>query len=197
MPAMPSDAKGLIISALKSPSPVVILEHRSLFDITGEVPEGEYETPIGKANILRLGTDISVVCTSYMVVEAMRAATFLSRFGISVEVIDLRSVRPLDEETIIRSVMKTGKLIVADTSWVQYGVASEIAALVAEKAFSYLKAPVARIGLPNSPAPSSKVLEDAYYPAADSLQKTITKLLERKDITSNMDPEIDNFKGPY
>jgi len=197
MPAMPADAKGLILSALNSPSPVVILEHRSLFDITGEVPEGIYETPIGKANILRAGNDISVVCSSYMVVEAMRAAQFLSQFGISVEVIDLRSIRPLDEETIINSIVKTGRLIVADTSWVQYGVASEIAGLVAEKAFSYLKAPVVRIGLPDSPAPSSKVLEDAFYPSADSLQRAITKLLGRTDVTTPLTPEIDNFKGPY
>ena len=197
MPATPADAKGLILSALKSPSPVVILEHRSLYDITGEVPEGYYETPIGKANVLRVGSDISVVCTSYMVIEAMRAAEFLSQFGISVEVIDLRSIRPLDEGTIINSIIKTGKLIVADTSWVQYGVASEIAGLVAEKAFSYLKAPVVRIGLPDSPAPSSKVLEDAFYPSANSLQQAITKLLGRKDITKPLNPEIDNFKGPY
>ena len=197
MPAMPADAKGLILSALKSPSPVVILEHRSLFDIVGEVPEGESETPIGKAKVLRVGSDISVVCTSYMVIEAMRAAEFLLRFGISVEVIDLRSIRPLDEETIINSVIKTGKLVVADTSWVQYGVASEIAGLVAEKAFSYLKAPVVRIGLPDSPAPSSKILEDAFYPSANSLQQAIAKLLGRGDITATLDPEIDNFMGPY
>ena len=197
MPAMPADAKGLILSALKSPSPVVILEHRSLYDITGEVPNGYYETPIGKANILRVGIDISVVCTSYMVVEAMRAAQFLSQFGISVEVIDLRSIRPLDEQTIIESVMKTGKLLVVDTSWVKYGVASEIAALVAEKAIEYLKAPAVRIGLPDSPAPTSKVLEDAYYTSANSIQQTITKILGRNDITIVLDQEVDNFKGPY
>jgi pyruvate/2-oxoglutarate/acetoin dehydrogenase E1 component len=195
MPAMP--AKGLILTALKSKSPVVILEHRSLFDITGEVPEGYYETPIGKANILRLGTDISVVCTSYMVVEAMRAAKFLSSFGISVEVVDLRSIRPIDENTIIDSVMKTGRLIIADTSWVQYGVTSEISALVAEKALSYLKAPVKRIGLPDCPAPSTKVLEDVFYPSANSLQKSITRVLGIPDITTVLAPEIDNFKGPY
>ena len=197
MPAVPADAKGLIISALKSKSPVVILEHRSLFDITGEVPEGYYETPIGKANVLRLGTDISVVCTSYMVIEAMRAAEFLSGFGISVEVVDIRSIRPIDESTIINSVMKTGRLIVADTSWVQYGVASEISALVVEKAFSYLKGPVVRIGLPDSPTPSAKALEEVYYPSANSLQKSITRALGIADITSALAPEIDNFKGPY
>lgn len=197
MPARPADAKGLILSALKSPSPVVILEHRSLFDTVGEVPEGEYETPIGVANVLILGNDVSLICTSYMVIEAMRTAKFLSRYGISVEVIDIRSVRPLDEQTIINSVMKTGKVVVADTSWVQYGVASEIAGLIAEKAFSYLKAPVVRIGLPDCPAPSSKILEDAFYPSANNLQQAITKLLERVDISDTLDPEIDNFTGPY
>lgn len=197
MPAMPADAKGLIISALRSPSPVVILEHRTLFDIKGEVPEGYYETPIGQANILRVGSDISLVCTSYMVIEAIRAAEFLSQFGISVEVVDLRSIRPLDEKTIINSVIKTGRLVVADTSWVKYGVASEIAALVVEKAFNYLKAPVTRIGLPDSPTPSAKVLEDVFYPSANTLQQAITKILGRKDVIAQISSEIDNFKGPY
>lgn len=197
MPTMPADAKGLILSALKSKSPVVILEHRSLFDITGEVPQGYYETPIGKANVIRSGTDISVVCTSYMVIEALRAAEFLSKFGVSVEVVDIRSIRPIDERTIISSVMKTGRLIVADTSWVQYGVTSEVSAIVAEKAFSYLKSPVVRIGLPDSPAPSTKSLEEVFYPSANSLQRTITKTLGISDITIALAPEIDNFKGPY
>ena len=93
--------------------------------------------------------------------------------------------------------MKTGRLIVADTSWVQYGVASEISALVAEKAFSYLKAPVIRIGLPDSPAPSTKVLEEVFYPSANSLQKSITRALGIPDITTALASEIDNFKGPY
>jgi pyruvate dehydrogenase E1 component beta subunit len=173
------------------------LEHRSLFDITGEVPQGYYETPIGKANVIRSGTDISVVCTSYMVIEALRAAEFLSKFGVSVEVVDIRSIRPIDERTIISSVMKTGRLIVADTSWVQYGVTSEVSAIVAEKAFSYLKSPVVRIGLPDSPAPSTKSLEEVFYPSANSLQRTITKTLGISDITIALAPEIDNFKGPY
>ena len=197
MPAMPADAKGLILSGLKSKSPVVILEHRSLFDITGDVPEGYYETPIGQANVLRVGTDISLICTSYMTVEAMRAAKFLSQYNISVEVIDIRSIRPLDEVTIVNSVRKTGRLLVADTSWVQYGVASEIAALVAEKAPECLLAPVERIGLPNCPAPTSKVLEDAFYVTANNLKEAIARILGRKDVTASLDPEVDNFKGPY
>ena len=197
MPAMPADAKGLILSALNSKNPVVILEHRSLFGISGEVPEGYYETPIGKANIVRFGTDLSLVCTSYMVVEALRAARFLAKYEISVEVIDIRSIRPLDESTIIDSVKKTGRLLIADTSWIRYGVASEIAGLIAEKAFHYLKAPVKRVGLPDCPTPSAKSLEDAFYPSANSLQRLIVELLGRKDVSENITPEIDNFKGPY
>ena len=197
MPAMPADAKGLLLSALESPNPVVILEHRSLFDIKGAVPEGEYQVPLGKANILREGTDISVVCASFMVIETLRAAEFLSEYGVSVEVIDLRSIKPLDEETILKSVKKTGKLMVADTSWVAYGVGSEISALVAEKAFSSLTSPIVRIGLPDCPAPASKALEDEFYPTANTLQKEIARMLGRIDITANLNPAMDNFKGPY
>ena len=197
MPATPMDAKGLMISALKSPSPVVILEHRKLFDITGDVPVNDFETQIGKAKIVRFGTDISVVASSYMVIEALRAAEFLSKFSISVEVIDLRSIRPLDQDTILNSISKTGRLVVADTSWIQFGVASEISALVAEKAFKYLKAPIVRIGLPDCPAPSSEVLESLFYPTADILQKTITRVLGMNEIKAKLIQDADNFIGPY
>jgi pyruvate/2-oxoglutarate/acetoin dehydrogenase E1 component len=197
MPAMPKDAKGLVLSALRSRSPVVILEHRSLYDIEGEVPEGDYQTPIGSARVANNGSHITVVACSYSVIEALRAAAFLSRFNISVEVLDLISIRPLDEETILSSVRKTGKLLVMDTSWIKFGVASEIAAIVAEKAFEYLTSPIARIGLPNCPAPTSKILEDVFYPSANTLQQTICKILGRSDITENIESELDTFKGPY
>lgn len=197
MPAMPKDAKGLVLSALRSRSPVVILEHRSLYDIEGEVPEGDYQTPIGSARIANPGSQITVVACSYSVIEALRAATFLSRFNISVEVVDLVSIRPLDEETILSSVRKTGKLLVMDTSWIKFGVSSEISAIVAEKAFEYLTSPIVRIGLPDCPAPTSKILEDAFYPSANTLQQTICKVLGRFDITENIESELDTFKGPY
>jgi pyruvate dehydrogenase E1 component beta subunit len=197
MPALPSDAKGMMISAFRSKSPVVILEHRSLFSIEGEVPEESYEVPIGKARVARVGRDLTIVASSYMVIEALRAADFLSKFEIEVEVIDLRSIKPLDEEAILDSVKKTGRLIVADTSWINYGVSSEIAALVAEKGFKYLSKPVKRIGLPNCPAPSARILEEVYYPNAESLKNDCLEMLDRLDIQEKLSPEIDNFKGPY
>jgi pyruvate dehydrogenase E1 component beta subunit len=132
-----------------------------------------------------------------MVIEALRAADFLSKFEIEVEVIDLRSIKPLDEEAILDSVKKTGRLIVADTSWINYGVSSEIAALVAEKGFKYLSKPVKRIGLPNCPAPSARILEEVYYPNAESLKNDCLEMLDRLDIQEKLSPEIDNFKGPY
>ena len=197
MPATPADAKGLILSALKTESPVVILEHRSLYNIQGEVPQGIYETPIGKANILRVGSDVTIVCTSYMVIEAIKVADFLAPFGISVEVVDLRSIRPIDEETIVSSIKKTGKLIVADTSWIQYGVASEISAIAAEKAFEFLTAPILRVGLPDFPAPASMVLEEAFYPTAETLKNTVLKILNRQDVIPKLESGKDNFNGPY
>jgi pyruvate dehydrogenase E1 component beta subunit len=197
MPTFPSDAKGLTLAALRHNGPVVILEHRSLYSISGEVPEDDTPTPIGKANVVRKGRDITIVGTSLMAYEAMHAADELARHGVEAEVIDLRSIRPLDEETILDSVKKTGRLIVTDTSWELCGVVSEIAALAAEKAWSHLKAPVRRIALPNCPAPVSFQLEQAFYPKASTIAKAALATL-------GADPERvgdlsreDNFKGPY
>jgi pyruvate/2-oxoglutarate/acetoin dehydrogenase E1 component len=197
MPTFPSDAKGLTLAALRHNGPVVILEHRSLYSVSGEVPEDDTPTPIGKANVVRKGRDITIVGTSLMAYEAMHAADELARHGVEAEVIDLRSIRPLDEETILDSVKKTGRLIVTDTSWELCGVVSEIAALAAEKAWSHLKAPVRRIALPNCPAPVSFELEQAFYPKASTIAKAALATL-------GADPERvgdlsreDNFKGPY
>ncbi len=197
MPTFPSDAKGLTLAALRHNGPVVILEHRSLYSISGEVDEDDTPTPIGKANVVRTGRDITIVGTSLMAYEALHAAEELARHGVEAEVIDLRSIRPLDEETILASVKKTGRLIVTDTSWELCGVVSEIAALAAEKAWSHLKAPVRRIALPNCPAPVSFKLEEAFYPKASTIAKAALATL-------GADPERvgdlsreDNFKGPY
>ncbi len=197
MPTFPSDAKGLTLAALRHNGPVVILEHRTLYSVAGEVPEEDTPTPIGKANVVRKGRDITIVGTSLMAYEAMHAADELARHGVEAEVIDLRSIRPLDEETILASVRKTGRLIVTDTSWELCGVVSEVAALAAEKAWSHLKAPVRRIALPNCPAPVSYKLEQAFYPKASTIAKAALATL-------GADPERvgdlsreDNFKGPY
>lgn len=197
MPAFPSDAKGLMLSALRHTGPVVILEYRSLYDTEGPVPEGNIAVPFGKANIVRKGEDITIVSTSFMSCEALRAAEELERHGVSVEVIDLRSIRPLDEETIITSVKKTGRLVTADTSWELCGVASEVAALVAERALHFLKAPVRRLSLANCPAPVSQPLEKAFYPSANTIIKVVLSLLERENDEVNSLEMEDTFKGPY
>lgn len=197
MPAFPQDAKGLTIAALQHDTPVVILEHRSLYATEGPVTETFEPTPIGKANVVRAGKDITIVGTSFMAYQALHAAEELAKHQVEAEVIDLRSIRPLDEATILKSLAKTGRLLVADTSWELCGVASEIAALAAEKGWSDLKAPVRRISLANCPAPVSAKLEEAFYPKASTIARAALATL-------GLDPEWigdlsreDHFKGPY
>lgn len=198
MPAFPADAKGLLISALRHHSPVIMLEYRTLYDTVGPVPEESIAIPFGKANIVKAGKDLTIVATSYMAFEALRAAEELEKHGIFAEVIDLRTIRPLDEKTILTSVQKTGHLLIADTSWELCGVASEIAALAAEKAFNYLKAPVRRLTIADCPAPVSQTLEKVFYPTAETIAKVAQHLL--KIDTDNINLLIEgheNFKGPY
>jgi pyruvate dehydrogenase E1 component beta subunit len=197
MPAFPQDAKGLMMAALKHPGPVVMLEYRTLYDTVGDVPEEPYETPIGKAAVVRSGRDITIVATSYMSYEALHAADELSKNDISAEVVDLRSIRPLDEQTILNSVKKTGRLVVADTSWELCGISSEVAALVAEKGFQYLKAPVRRIALADCPAPVSQPLEKAFYPTASTIAKAAMVMLGREHSSLGDLDRADTFKGPY
>jgi acetoin:2,6-dichlorophenolindophenol oxidoreductase subunit beta len=197
MPAYPRDAKGLLLSALMADGPVVILEHRSLFSLEGEVPVEPVPTPLGKAALVRTGRDVTIVATSLMTIEAERAAEELERNGMSVELIDLRSIRPLDEETILASVRKTGRLLVADTSWELCGVTSEVAALAAEKAFSSLKGPVRRLALANCPAPVSQPLEAVFYPKASTIVDMVCAMLGRATLDTGQVQLRDDFKGPY
>jgi len=164
MPSTPYDAKGLLIASIADNNPVIIIEHRWLFRQTGYVPEGLYAIPFGRGIIRRRGKDVSIVAVSYMVVEALDAARELQEQGIDLEVIDPRTLKPLDEEIILSSVKKTGRLIIADTSWKTGGVGAEIAALVAEKGFDYLRAPIKRVASPDVPTPASYVLEAKFYP---------------------------------
>ena len=197
MPAFPRDAKGLLLFALQHDGPVIILEHRSLYGTEGDVPEVMEPTPFGKAAVIRSGKDVTIVATSFMSYEAIHAADELAKQGIDAEVIDLRFIRPLDEETILKSVKKTGHLVVADTSWEMCGVVSEVAALVAEKAFGYLKAPVRRIALANCPAPVSQPLESAFYPRASTIAQAVLSLLGNEPATVGVIDRADHFKGPY
>jgi pyruvate/2-oxoglutarate/acetoin dehydrogenase E1 component len=197
MPAFPDDAKGLTIAALQHQSPVVIIEHRALYSVEGEVSENFEPTPIGKARRVRDGRDVTIVGASFMVQEALHAAEELARHGVEAELIDLRSARPLDEETILRSIRKTGHLVVADTSWELCGLASEVAALAAEKAFSALKAPVLRIALANCPAPVSAKLEQAFYPKASTIARAALATLGHDPERVGDLAREDHFKGPY
>src|SRR5579884_513408 len=166
MPATPYDAKGLLIGGIVDDNPVIFLEHRWLHGIKGAAPKGHYPAPRGRARIARPGRDVTIVASSYMTLEALRAADMLAEGGIEAAVVDLRSLRPLDEELVLHSVRRTGRLVVADTGWKSAGVSAEIVALVTEAAFHDLKAPPARIALPDCPTPTTPALADHYYPRA-------------------------------
>jgi pyruvate dehydrogenase E1 component beta subunit len=180
MPSRPYDAKGLLITSIADNNPVIIIEHRWLFRQSGYVPEGLYSIPFGRGVIRRPGKDITIVAVSYMVVEALAAAQELARQGIGVEVIDPRTLRPLDEEIILDSVKKTGKLLIADTGWKTGGVSAEIAALVSEKGFDYLKAPIRRIASPDIPTPASDVLEAKFYPDKSDIVSGCMEMMGKK-----------------
>jgi len=184
MPATPHDAKGLLISSIEDNNPVIFIEHRWLHNITGNVPDGIYRVPIGKASITRSGTDITIAATSYMALESIRAADILAKDGASVEVIDIRTLKPLDEDLILESVRKTGRLLIVDSSHITGGIGAEVSARAAEKAFSNLKAPIKRIGLPDSPIPTSSGLSKFYYPRARQIAKTVRDIL---GLTGNED----------
>jgi pyruvate dehydrogenase E1 component beta subunit len=170
-PATPEDAKGLLLAALADPDPVVVFEHKLLYKMKGPVPEGHYTTPIGKARIARIGRDLTIVASSIMVHRALEAAGPLARDGIEAEVIDLRSIRPLDRETILASVRRTGRLLVVHEGVKSYGIGAEIAAMVAESdAFDYLDAPILRLGGVEAPIPYNPDLERVAVPQADTIE---------------------------
>lgn len=177
MPASPYDAKGMLLGSIAGNTPTVCIEHRWLYDQKEAVPGEPYVIHAGKGILRRKGKDITLIAASYMVFESLRAAAELERSGIEAEVIDLRSIQPLDEDLIVESVRKTGRLIIADTGWKAFGVSAEVAAVVAEKAYDVLRAPVKRICLPWAPTPASPVLEKAYYPTSEDIVKSAKEML--------------------
>ena len=177
-PSTPYDAKGLLVAAIRDENPVVFLEQKLLYlGGNGPVPEELYAIPLGKADIKRAGTDVTVVATSAMVPRALSAATVLERDGISVEVIDPRTLQPLDEETILASVRKTNRLLIVHEAWVRGGFGAEVAAMVVDKAFDYLDAPVARLGAPHTPMPYNDRLELEVIPSQDRIVEAVRALL--------------------
>lgn len=177
MPSTPYDAKGLLVASIEDNNPVIFIEHRWLYNITGYVPEEMYRVPLGRPKVVREGDDVTIATISYMTLEAIRAAEILEKEGINAEVVDIRTLRPLDEGLIVESVRKTGHLLVADTGWKTAGFGSEIVARVAEGAFTDLKSPPIRVALPDCPTPTSRALADQYYPRAVHIVATVKRML--------------------
>jgi pyruvate dehydrogenase E1 component beta subunit len=169
IPSTPYDAKGLLTSAIREDNPVVFLEHKLLYGVEGDVPEESYAIELGKADVKREGSDVTIVATSLMVHSALEAAEKLEADGISAEVVDPRCLQPLDNETILESVKKTNSLVIAHEAVGFAGPGAEIAAMVAENALDYLDAPIKRVGAPFCPVPFSPPLEQAYIPNADNI----------------------------
>ncbi len=176
-PATPYDAKGLLKSAIRGNNPVVFCEHKLLYPIKGLVPEEEYTLQFGSAEIRRDGVDVTIVATMYMVYEALKAAETLEKAAISVEVIDPRTLVPLDKEAIINSVKKTGHLVVVSEDCKTAGVSAEIVAFVAEEAIDYLDAPIKRVAEPDTPIPFSPTLEKFVIPKSENIVKAVKEIV--------------------
>jgi len=176
MPSTPYDAKGLLLAAIEDNNPVLIFEHRWLMRKSGLVPGGYFKVPIGKGICRRTGSDITIAGASHAIELAFQAAKLVAAEGIDAEVIDLRTVKPIDEELIGQSLKKTGRLLAVDTGWAKGGVCAELGCLAAEKWFKYLKGPVRRIGLPDIPTPAGFALEQHYYPTPDRIATVMREM---------------------
>jgi pyruvate/2-oxoglutarate/acetoin dehydrogenase E1 component len=199
-PTTPSDMKGLLTAAIRDDNPVICLEHRWLYWAKEDVPEEPYVTPLGVGRILLPGRDVTIVGLSWMNVEARQAAEILARRGVSVEIVDPRTLAPLDEELIVESVSRTGRCIVADCDWISSGFSAEVAARVGERCFGKLKAPVRRIGFAHTPCPTVRELEDEFYPNAKTIVRTVENMLGLEE--ANLDNEDffthhRRFFGPF
>ena len=205
MPATAADAKGLLLSSIFDDNPVIFLEHRWLHNLEGDVPEGDFRIPIGKAQRLKSGEDISIVSHSYMTIEALHAIEFLERMGILCDLIDLRSVKPIDWELIVGSVRKTGRLLTLDTGASTGSVAGEIVARVSAECFDSLVQAPQRIALPDFPMPTSPALTKDFYAGAVEIVNMVGNMLEKDFDLSILkeqrkyphDVPGDWFKGPF
>lgn len=200
LPSTPADAKGLLIASIRDNDPVVFIEHRWLYWQEGEVLETPFVIPLGKGNIVREGTDLTIVATSWLTVEAVHAATILQQHGVSVEIIDPRCIVPLDKDLIIASVKKTGRCLVADNDWIYCGFAAEIAAMVSEECFGSLVSPVRRIGFAQTPCPTARHLENAFYPNAETIVRCAETMMGLDVIDLSEETFFSHehrFKGPF
>jgi len=204
---MPSDPKSIIESyryaVQEHKGPVVMLEHRLLYELNFEDDKTELSHPIFGSKLERQGSDITIIATSVMVLEAKRASNHLEKNGISVELINLHSISHPDKKMIIESVKKTGRMLVVDTSWANYGVAAEMNRIINEYDLSILKIPTKSLGMVFTPCPSAKVLEDMYYPDVHDICKEVNKMVNGQDsiinlpIKKSMTDFYKHFKGPF
>jgi len=176
IPSNPADAKGLLLAAIRDDDPVIFCEPKGILNQVAEVPEGDYEVPIGQANVVREGGDVSLVAFGATVKVALAAAEALDAAGTRAEVLDLRSLSPLPEQAILATLEKTGRLVVIDESTPRCGIASDVAALCVDKGFDFLNAPVKRVTAPHTPVPFSAVLEDAFMPSAQKVLDAVAEL---------------------
>lgn len=201
MPSNPYDVKGLLTASIRDDNPVIFLEHRWLYWLEGNVPSKSYTVPIGKARVVRHGRDATIIATSWMNVEAYKAADILERkHGVQLEIVDPRTIYPLDEETILHSAKKTGHVIVADYDWEFCGFSAEVAARISEKLFGRLKSPVTRIAFPHTHCATTRPLENEFYPNAMDIIRAVEKKLKLKktDLSGEEFYTWENrFKGPF
>jgi pyruvate/2-oxoglutarate/acetoin dehydrogenase E1 component len=179
LPSSPYDVKGLLRSAIRSDNPTIFIDHARLMGLEGDVPEEDYAIPLGRADIKRPGRDATVIATSFVVQAALAAANQLAAEGIEVEVVDPRTLVPFDEATILDSVRRTGRVVLVDETNLSCGVASEISAIVSEKGFEHLRAPILRVAKPDVPTPFAKTLEDAITPTAGKVAAAVRKVVGR------------------
>ena len=177
VPSNPYDAKGLLKAAIRDDDPVIFMESEQMYGDKGEVPDGEYTIPLGVAEVKREGTDVTIVSFGKIIKEAYKAAEELEKEGISCEIIDLRTIRPLDKETILKSVKKTNRLVVLEEAWPFGNISTEITYIVQSEAFDYLDAPVIKINTADTPAPYSPELFKEWLPDSDEVVKAVKKVL--------------------
>jgi pyruvate dehydrogenase E1 component beta subunit len=176
-PGTPADAKGLLKSAIRSNDPILFIEHATLYQAKGEVPDGDYTVPIGKSKVQREGKDVTIITYSKMLEVSLKAADELAKEGIEAEVVDLRSLRPLDMDPVIESFKKTNRAVVAEEGWKSYGVGAEVAARIYELAFDYIDAPIKRVAQAEVPLPYSKALEQSALPQAADVVRAVKEVL--------------------
>jgi pyruvate dehydrogenase E1 component beta subunit len=176
-PGTPADAKGLLKAAIRSDDPVLFIEHATLYQTRGEVPDGDYVVPIGKSTVQRPGKDVTIVTYSKMLEISLKAADLLAKDGIEVEIVDLRSLRPLDMDPVIESFKKTNRAVIVEEGWKSYGVGSEVSARIYEQAFDYVDAPIKRVAQKEVPLPYNRTLEQSALPQVEDVVAAVKEVL--------------------